>query len=73
MAKILQPVAWVVLVSRIPKIPVWKCPKCKSFNEDFMDECDCGYINKHQKKKVEEEKIEDFKFPNERFSDEIYR
>lgn len=73
MVKILQPVALEILVSRISKLPVWKCPKCKIFNEDFMDECECGYINRHLKKKDKKEEIEDFKFPNERFSDEIFR
>jgi len=33
------------------KFDFWKCPKCKSINEDFYSVCDCGYENFHKKKK----------------------
>lgn len=59
-------------MSRISKLTVWKCSRCKTFNEDFMDECECGFLNRAKKKK-EEDRIEDFKFPNRGFSDEIFR
>lgn len=59
-------------MSRISKLPVWKCPKCKTFNEDYMDECECGFTTKPRKKKEEEDRIEDFIFPDRGFSDEVY-
>lgn len=68
----IQPlVVGAIAVSRISKLSIWKCPKCKTFNEDYMDECECGFINKYDKKPIKEE-IEDFKFPNKGFSDEVY-
>ena len=56
----IQPlVVRTIAVSRISKLSIWKCPKCKTFNEDYMDECECGFVNKYDKKPIKEE-IEDF-------------
>ena len=72
MAKIQLLAVRGIPVSRIVKMPIWKCPKCKTFNEDYMDECECGFTMKPKKKEKEEDRIEDFIFPDRGFSNEIY-
>ena len=56
------------------KLNIWKCPKCKSFNEDYYDECDCGYSNRFEKKKIEgkKEEIENFYFSDQEQFDGFY-
>ena len=63
-----------IIVSRFSKskLPVWKCPKCKTFNEDYMEECECGFTMYHKKKDEKEGRIEDFIFPDRGFSDGFY-
>ena len=63
-------------MSRISKLSIWKCPKCKTFNEDYMDECECGFVNKYDKKKTENQKkrdeIDNYYFPDQEHFDGFY-
>lgn len=58
------------------KLNVWKCPRCKTFNEDYYDECDCGFSNRFEKKKTENQKkrdeIDNYYFPDQEHFDGFY-